>query len=334
MASTSMQEVVRQAKNDKKHELIISGQSIAVEIEEDGLDEELFTIQTLNFLEISKCGLKTLDGKLGKLKNLTNLVVHSNNLSTLPDCLGELAKLKLLDVSGNSLVELPATLNQLSLLQTLDVSKNALEFLPQHMDGLKNLSYLDISQNNFKIFPMALCDVTSLMQVRASKNEISDVPPEIDNLSSLKFLDLTNNNIKVLPGELGNCVRLKQDLLMTGNPVSDKRLEKLFTQGKSKAAIEYIRKNCPKLRKAGNVESGKDATEKMRKKKTKDAVASDEDKYLNTVSVLHCHDETVHVTMSSAAHDIRPFIICCIIKNVNLAEENTFKRFIAIQVWH
>ncbi|XP_014675925.1 PREDICTED: leucine-rich repeat-containing protein 47-like [Priapulus caudatus] len=329
--AASVTDLVDQAFQQKRHELVLTGPAAASEVEADGLDEKLFTITTLNFLEVSKCDLKIASENLSKLVNLTSLVLHSNKLSSLPDSIGKLIKLKLLDVSRNELEELPETLGSLVQLQTLDVGNNKLESLPESICELKNLGHLGISHNSYKHFPPVICDIPSLMQIKAGDNQITDVPPEIENLSLLKLLDLTNNSIKVLPGELGNCAKLKQDLLMTGNKLSDKRLEKLFVQGKAKAAIEYVRKNCPKMAKAGAAGAGKDKDKKKRGKKGKDSDAGGDAPNLPTVTVLHCSDDTISVKMTPAAGETRPFIVCCVIKNVNLGKGNSFKTFIALQ---
>jgi hypothetical protein len=67
-------------------ELVLSGQQISKQIEEEnGLNELVFQMNSLNFVEITKTNsLTNISSKISKLINLSNLVLHSNKLSTLP----------------------------------------------------------------------------------------------------------------------------------------------------------------------------------------------------------------------------------------------------------
>jgi hypothetical protein len=67
-------------------ELVLSGQQISKQIEEEnGLNELVFEMNSLNFVEITKTNsLTNISSKISKLINLSNLVLHSNKLSTLP----------------------------------------------------------------------------------------------------------------------------------------------------------------------------------------------------------------------------------------------------------
>ena len=112
---------------ENRHELVLSGDVISSRISESGLDDRVFEITALNFLEISKCGLTTLSDQVGQMINLTSLVLHGNKLTILPDAVGSLHKLKHLDVSNNELASFPDTISQLRELQTLNASCNKLD---------------------------------------------------------------------------------------------------------------------------------------------------------------------------------------------------------------
>jgi len=76
----------RELSKTTPRELILSGQQISKQIEEEnGLNELIFSMNSLNFVEITKVNsLTNITAKISQLINLTNLVLHSNKLSTLP----------------------------------------------------------------------------------------------------------------------------------------------------------------------------------------------------------------------------------------------------------
>lgn len=72
----------------RPHEIVISGltsQASEQFTEENGLNDLIYKIKCLNFLEISNTtGLKHLSPKISDLSNLTNLVLHGNKLTSIP----------------------------------------------------------------------------------------------------------------------------------------------------------------------------------------------------------------------------------------------------------
>lgn len=65
-------------------ELVLTGPEVAKRIDENGLDEHVYDLADLNFLEISRTSLALLDSKIGNLRNLSRLVLHNNKLKELP----------------------------------------------------------------------------------------------------------------------------------------------------------------------------------------------------------------------------------------------------------
>ena len=57
---------------------------------------------------------------------------------------------------------------------------------------------------------------------------------------------------------------------------------------------------------------------------------------LSFIQVLHCADSKasgVEITITAAVADVRPYIVCCIIRNIDLCKTSTtYKQFIALQV--
>lgn len=247
------------------HELVISGPKHAKQLEdENGLNDIIFRIYSLNFMEVSKTSLKALSVKIKELENLTALMLYDNKLERLPKEIGLLKKLKTLDVSNNKIEALPEELSQLSELQSLNIINNRISKLPRDLSKWSNLIVIKMSHNNFQQFPQALCSPTfksHLTEIHATNNQIVNLPLEIGNLSSLRHLDLTNNKIELVPGELADCTKIKT-LALQNNPIKDVRLRKLAERNPTKQIIQHVAKSCPR----GGVSSANKLGPKSRKK--------------------------------------------------------------------
>lgn len=195
MTDSSWEEV-DQALKENRHELVIHGPKISNKISKYGIDPKLFTVLSLNYLNITNTCLVNIPSELGNLQNLTNLVLHSNSISSLPDNISKLTKLKVLDCSRNQLKSLPEDIDNLPQLTTLNLSANLLQSLPIQKNNLK-LSILDLSHNEFSEFPdICYPELGHLAELKLNDNKIEEIPSNISVLTSLKLLDLGNNQIK------------------------------------------------------------------------------------------------------------------------------------------
>ena len=158
---------VCQAKEENRHELVLTGADIAKRIDDGGLDENIFNLTSLNFLEISRAGLPCLSESLGNLNHMTNLVLHGNKLKGIPSSIGALAKLKFLDLSSNEISELPDELGELKDLESLNLSCNQLSSL-MHVGELHHLHILDVSHNQLEALPDGItsAELAVLAQVK------------------------------------------------------------------------------------------------------------------------------------------------------------------------
>lgn len=230
------------------HELRISGAEHAKQIEDEkGLNDIIFRIFSLNFLEVSRTQLNVLPVKIKELENLTALMLYDNQLTQIPKEIGLLRKLKTLDLSNNQIETLPQEMSQLTELQSLNVINNKISALPDDLSKWTNLIVIKFSHNQFENFPAALCSPTfkQLSEIHATDNQICNLPIGIGQLSALRHLDLTNNKIEHIPGELADCVKIKT-LALQNNPIKDVRLHKLAEKNPTKQILQYIGKSCPR----------------------------------------------------------------------------------------
>ena len=321
MSQGCWREVTR-AIDEKRHELVLSDQDVASRYQNGGLDMRIFEIKSLNFLQISNVNLSSVPEEVGDLTNLKNLALQGNKIKELPDTIGSLTQIKFFDVSTNELAKVPDSLGRLQALHTLNLSCNNLMSLP-NLELLANLAILRIDHNKLPNLPEGIYTLEHLIEIRASHNLIHSITEEISQMESLKILDISNNQLKELPGQLAICPRLK-DLNLKDNPLTDNRLRKMTLQCNTRAILDFIASH--------SVETAKG--KKGKKKKTGKAnVKSDTlDGASRKIHVLHNIKEKKCVVFKEVMKEIRPFIICAIVKNLDLSDIQKYKKFIAIQV--
>jgi len=328
---------VDKAKEENRHELVLTGDTIATRITEAGLDERIFTLTTLNFLEISKCGLQSLPLEVSHLTNLYNLVLHGNRLPVVPESVGDLSLLKFLDLSSNELESLPSSLGSLRELQTLNVSKNQLRELMDPSE-MVNLHILDVSHNCLTELPVGICSsqLNLLNTILANNNELEALPEDLVELPSLRLLDVTSNKLIEIPPVLSECAKLKE-FKFGSNPLKDKRLLKMMNQCSTKACLDYLRSMLQKDRKSGkSLKAGEEKRDKKKRGgKTKEAADVVDNLALNLMKVVHFHtDESFIVQVTPEVLAVRPYVVFCVVRNLNFSKSrNMMRRFITLQVF-
>nr|CAB3263521.1 leucine-rich repeat-containing protein 47-like [Phallusia mammillata] len=346
MMSEPWPEIV-QASSEKRRELVLKGTDADLKQrvqDADGLlPSELYQLELLNFLQINSLAVRELSNEVSSLKNLSQFFCRQNALTSIPDEITCIKTLKFLDMSENAITELPENIGQLMNLQTLNMAHNKLTCLPSSVCDLASLAILDVSQNNFEEFPDVLCKAPvceRLAEFQASHNNIDDVPDSVENIVMLKVFDLSNNQIKELGRSIAGCLKLKQ-VNFTSNPLKDKRLKKLIDQKNSqKSIMDYIRTKgrAKQNQNATNekTQQGKGGRKKLKGQKAHEAVAAEEEalvKYFIDVLKVDTSDAEVpfRVIVENEVKEIRPFIVACIIKNLNLDQGDMFKNFISLQ---
>lgn len=342
-----------------KHELVIKKGSGSVEAAsvESGNYEALFEVHTLNHLQLSGFPeICQLSSKISQLSGLLQLILTHNGLSTLPNELGSLDKLKLLDLSNNKIAELPGSLYTLKSLHTLILSHNSLTDtsfpdISGEDDVFPSLHHLDIVENQLSTLPPFVYRIHSLQELVASDNLIGSLEPAVGSLVSLKQLDMRRNKLTCVPFELTVCAKLKS-LRLEENPVSDRRLLKLISQhgaGKPKAVLDYIASHTSKSTAHGGGMEERGGAKKGKKKKkvvkAEDIVQSkpderDDDSDLEIefsdsrprLQILRPAN-FIEVIATPEARKVRPYVVCAVVRRVDLSSETSFAKFIALQVY-
>ena len=341
-----------------KRELVIKKEASSPESKaiEKGEYQGLFSVSTLNHLQISGFpSLISLPSDIGKLGNLLQLTLTHNSLTTLPEHISELSKLKHLDVSHNSISSLPASIYSLHSLQTLIISHNALtdESLPhtgsdgeasagggELSDAFPSLHHIDLLGNKLTTLPEFIYATLPLLDIVASDNSIATLEPAVGSLIGLKNIDLKRNKLTSLPYELSLCTKLR-GMGFEDNPIVDRRLLKLVAQhgaSKPKAVLDYIASHVPKVTTSSDMPlKGKRGKGPAEKKSQASAVADgDEDVEFSAGSKRFVQivrpEEHIVVVASAVARGVRPYLVCAVVRGVNLVDEVAYKEFITLQV--
>ena len=318
---------IAQAGKENRHELVLTGTEISQRLGNHGLDETLFKLRSLNFLEISKTCLKSFPDKCSELTDLTNLVLFHNKLTEVPEGLGSLHKLKFLDLSQNEIEAIPEGVFKLGVLQSLNLSGNKLTELPS-IDGLKMLHIFNVSQNQLHALPDGITseELVHLAEIKANGNVITELPDDFPQLPALKTLDVSENNIIHMPSTLSECVKMKE-FMFGGNKLKDRRLMKMGQQCTTKSVLDYLRGILEKERK----ESGKGKGGKKGKGKKKHEPVPVV--HANVIKVLPFQEEGgIIITYNPEASNVRGYLVVCTVSNLNFSKDSgLFKRFISLQ---
>jgi len=343
-----MSKVFLSAASSGKRELVIKKGSSTPEAEavESGDYSTLFSVSTLNHLQLTGFqSITSLPGDIGRLEALLQLTLTYNSLVTVPMEISSLTKLKHLDVSYNKITSLPPSLYTLQSLQILIVSNNELtdESFPPVSSASSNttdilpcLHRIDLLGNKLTSLPEVVYASLPLLDLVASDNAISRLEHEVGGLVGLKTIDLKRNQLKELPYELSLCVKLRS-IGFEDNPISDRRLLKLVTQhgaSKPKAILDYIASHAPKpvataKPKRGAAFLGK--TLSMGDEESDDEVAFSSRGRSKFIQVVR-PEEHVIVRASSIARGVRPYLVCAVVRGIDLSNDVYYREFINLQV--
>lgn len=305
-----------------------------------GLSSAVYSLTLLNYLEVSQCpSLTQVHEDIKHLTNLQSLILCRNKLAVVPN-VASFQSLKVLDLSVNELDALPEGLSQLNELTTLNVSCNRLEALPEGLSYCAKLATINLSKNHISSLPPDLFSgrLELLATLLASDNGIQELSGDVHRLPALKVLDLSNNKLREIPPGLSDCSKLKE-IHFKGNKLSDKRLEKMVNGCQTKSILDYLRTRARQGPEGGDGEGPRNMDKKKRqqqgKKKGKGADEPDELEELNkmVVRVLHVSEAptALKVSVSAEVKDVRPYLVCCIVRGMNLKPGNALKRFLMAQ---
>lgn len=160
-------------------------------------------------------------GENGSLSNDS-----SNNGNTLDSMSSSSAKI--LDLRNKGLSEVSSDIYSRTETTELILSSNSIRTLPSEMGKMTDLIIFKIDHN---ILDGSLIgeirQMSKLKTLVVSYNNMTGMPAEIGQLNNLETLDYSYNKIEGLPNELANLKNNLKELNLTGNPLTQDKINKL-----------------------------------------------------------------------------------------------------------
>ncbi|CCD72824.1 B3/B4 tRNA-binding domain-containing protein [Caenorhabditis elegans] len=317
-------EVIEAIENNR-FEIVIKNVRIDSVTEAANLSQKRVfeSMSQLNLLSLTGCSLHNLSSSIRSCSNLMHLVLPKNDLKQLPDVFDCLPKLKFMDLSHNHLDALPASISKCENLESLILNNNRLnESSFPDISNLSNLHIFDAAHNTISKIPASLTShnlSAKLHTIILSHNSIEVIPDSLSNLKQLKELKIDENKLKDVPSVIAHLPKLKV-LDISKNCFSESRFQKLANdkRGKLNAVIALAQKIGKPI---GNSEEQKKAPES----------GSPDFPVPDAPLTVRTGIENLTVRRHPSVSEIRPYLVCCVINNVDLNGGDSFKKFIALQ---
>lgn len=109
----------------------------------------------------------------------------------------------------------------------LILSNNNIATLPSEMGKMTKLEVFKIDHNSLEGSLIGEIRKMPLKTLDVSNNKMTGMPAEIGQLNKLETLNYSYNNITGLPNELANLKNNLKEFNLTGNPLSQDKINKL-----------------------------------------------------------------------------------------------------------
>ncbi|MEA2176586.1 MAG: hypothetical protein QOD00_4178 [Blastocatellia bacterium] len=213
-------EKIQEAKEKQLKILDLSNEVVAPNKKKlTRIPPEVFDLDQLEVLTLSRNLLTVIPASISKLQNLTSLDLSYNLLADLPDSISELQNLKSLVMRSNKLRTVPISVSQLRNLTSLNLHFNQLTTVPDWISQLERLTYLGLAGIELTAVPEFIVLLKNLEILILGGNHLKNVPGWISQLTKLTNLGLLNNQLTDLPKSISQLKHL-QILGLGGNPLT------------------------------------------------------------------------------------------------------------------
>ncbi len=138
------------------------------------------------------------------------------------------ANANVLDRSGQGLTKVTSDIYGKTATTDLILSNNSIKTLPSEMGKMTNVVIFKIDHNILEGSLIGeIRQMSKLKQLDVSYNKMTGMPAEIGQLSNLEVLNYSYNNIDGLPNELANLKNNLKEFILTGNPLSQDKINQL-----------------------------------------------------------------------------------------------------------
>lgn len=139
--------------------------------------------------------------------------------------------LDVLDYSNKGLTKVTSEIYSKTATTNLRLSNNSIKTLPTEMGNMTNLVVFEIDHNILEGSLIGeIRQMSELEMLDVSYNKMTGVPAEIGQLRNLQTLNYSFSNITGLPNELANLKNNLKEFNLTGNPLSQDKIDRLKAQ--------------------------------------------------------------------------------------------------------
>ncbi|CAO4164835.1 Leucine-rich repeat-containing serine/threonine-protein kinase [Methylorubrum populi] len=157
---------------------------------------EIFGLsETLEWLDLSGCGLTALPDGMGRLAKLRVLFCSGNRFERLPPSLGDCSALSQIGFRATGLREVPAEALP-PALRWLTLTDNRIAHLPDALGARPHLQKLMLSGNRLRSLPNSLEGAARLELLRLSANGFEALPPWLPALPRLAWISWAGNPVE------------------------------------------------------------------------------------------------------------------------------------------
>ena len=169
-------------------------------------------LSNLKILDVEESELPTIPDSIGALKKLEHLNLKKNKITSISEEIKQCNQLKSLILQQNELLDkLPESIGDLTKLESINLYQcKLIQSLPPSSSKLSNLKILDLSYTVIPELPVAIFELTSLVELKLFQLPITTLTSEIKNLVNLEYLDLRLTKITELPTEIGELIKMSK----------------------------------------------------------------------------------------------------------------------------
>jgi Protein tyrosine and serine/threonine kinase/Leucine rich repeat len=158
------------------------------------LPAEIFNLEdSLEILDLSNNGLKSLPDDFGRFKNLKAVFFVNNEFEEIPEVLAQCPQLSIIGFKSNQIQHISKQALLSPIVRWLILTDNQIEQIPSTIGSLSKLQKLMLAGNRLKSLPEEMVACQNLELIRLSANCLTALPPWLLSLPRLSWLAYASN---------------------------------------------------------------------------------------------------------------------------------------------
>lgn len=212
------------------------------------IPNSLANLESLNYLNMSRCNIVEIPNSIGELKNLEYLNLENCEIEIVDSAIGNLVKMVTLNFAGNrNLDSIPETIGNLEKLEMLNLYDcKSITEISDELSKLKQLKTINLSGTQIEKIDFVY-EMTQLENLNLFDTKVIELNSQIKQLSKLEVLDIRLTSVASLPAEIGALKELKEiQFKIFTNPLPDSICNLTELEILEGSSFEGVKKPYPK----------------------------------------------------------------------------------------